>query len=51
MNDLNCQPNEPEIYDGESEMEIVKRFARESLVYSYDVDAISLLPWEGVNVP
>lgn len=32
-------------------MEIVKRFTRESLVYSYDVDAISLLPWEGVNVP
>jgi oxalate decarboxylase/phosphoglucose isomerase-like protein (cupin superfamily) len=32
-------------------MELVKRFDRESLVYSYDVDAISLLPWEGVNVP
>jgi oxalate decarboxylase/phosphoglucose isomerase-like protein (cupin superfamily) len=32
-------------------MEIVKRFDQESLVYSYDVDAISLLPWEGVNVP
>ena len=32
-------------------MELVKRFDRESLVYSYDVDAISLLPWEGFNVP